>query len=178
MAKKLSLEELNRATLEDYRSRPKIPLVVVLDNIRSAHNVGSIFRTSDAYCVEKIIICGFSAKPPHKDIRKTALGATESVPWSYIASAEDAILELKSLGYSIVAVEQTDSSVELNEWQIGERVAIIFGNEVSGVQDELIDLSDTCVELEQHGTKHSLNVSVCAGITIWKAFQSLKSGHL
>jgi 23S rRNA (guanosine2251-2'-O)-methyltransferase len=174
MTKKLSLEELNRVSLETYHKKPKIPLVVVLDNIRSAHNVGSIFRTSDAYCVEQIIICGFSAQPPHKDIRKTALGATESVKWIYAQSAKEVVLKLKEEGYAIVSMEQTDSSVELNDWRIDGPVAVILGNEVAGVQDELIEISDVCVELEQHGTKHSLNVSVCAGITIWKAFQQLK----
>lgn len=170
MGRKHSLEELGRLDVDAYKQSPKIPLVLVLDNIRSAHNVGSVFRTCDAYRVDKVYLCGFTATPPHKDIRKTALGATDSVEWEHVESALELLSQLKEQGYSIVSIEQTNDSAELKDWKPTGKTAIVLGNEVAGVQQELIDQGDLCVELEQHGTKHSLNVSVCAGIVIWYAF--------
>lgn len=171
--KKLKLEELGRISVEEFKETQKIPVVVVLDNIRSMHNVGSVFRTSDAFLIEKIYLCGITGRPPHKDIRKTALGATESVDWEY---AQDAILlidRLKSEGYKIISVEQTDGSIQLTDYKpdLNTKYALIFGNEVEGVQQKLIDKSEVCLEVPQDGTKHSLNVSVCAGIVLWKFFR-------
>lgn len=175
MGRKQTLEELGRMDVDAFKQSAKIPLVVILDNIRSAHNVGSVFRTADAYRVEKVYLCGFTATPPHKDIRKTALGATESVEWENVDSAQELLSRLRVEGYSIVSIEQTDDSTELGDWRPFGKTAIILGNEVAGVQQELVDQSDLCVELEQYGTKHSLNVSVCAGIVIWKAFGQISS---
>lgn len=167
--RKLKLEELGRTSLEDFHGQPKLPIVAVLDNIRSALNVGSVFRTADAFAIEKIVICGISATPPNREITKTAIGATESVNWEYIEDIRQAILQLKSEGYTIVGVEQTDLSVMLNDFQIGNRkLAVIFGNEVDGITEEILDDLDACIEIPQHGTKHSLNVSVCAGIVLWE----------
>ncbi len=166
--KKLKLEELHRATLEEFKLKPKVPVVIVLDSIRSAMNVGSIFRTSDAYCIERIIICGYTATPPHKEITKTAIGATESVEWTYTEHITEAIMELKASSYVIIGIEQTNSSLPLNDYpiDIAQRYALVFGNEVDGISDEALPLLDTAIEIPQYGTKHSLNVSVCAGIVI------------
>ncbi len=153
----------------EYKKASKLPVVVVLDNVRSTHNVGSVFRTADAFRIGKIILCGITATPPHKDIHKTALGATESVEWSYSESTVDAVRSLKEEGYTIVAVEQTDESVFLDDFQPGgsSRLALIFGHEVSGVQESVLPLVDSCIEIPQSGTKHSLNISVSAGIVLW-----------
>lgn len=167
--RKLKLEELGRISVEEFKSIDKHPVIVVLDNIRSAMNVGSIFRTADAFAIEKIIICGISAVPPNREISKTAIGATDSVDWEYISSIEDAVLGLKSNGYSIIGIEQTDNSIMLSKAPISnQKVAIIMGNEVDGISDEVLDKLDFCIEIPQFGTKHSLNVAVCAGIVLWE----------
>jgi tRNA G18 (ribose-2'-O)-methylase SpoU len=165
--KKLKLHELGRVSIEEYHNVKKVPLIVVLDNIRSAMNVGSIFRTSDAMAISKIYLCGISATPPNREITKTAIGATDSVEWEYFESTNLAIASLKSAGYEVVAIEQTDSSVELMEYQPNkDKIAIVLGNEVNGVDSELLPLLDGAIEIDQYGTKHSLNVSVCGGIVL------------
>jgi len=172
--KKLSLKQLNRISLEEYKNQDKLPIVIVLDNIRSMSNIGSIFRTSDAFKVEAIHLCGITSKPPHREIRKTALGATESVSWKYFPTTMDSIEELKEKGYSIISVEQVENSVMLNDYQPVEnnKIALVMGNEVNGVEQDVIDASDLCIEIPQYGTKHSLNVSISAGLVIWHIFQS------
>lgn len=167
--RKLKLHELERMTVDEFVSTEKTPIIVVLDNIRSALNVGSIFRTSDAFAIEKIIICGISATPPNREINKTAIGATESVAWEYFESISDAIKKLKDEDFRIIGVEQTDQSILLPEFKAtNEKMAVIFGNEVDGISDEILGMIDTCIEIPQFGTKHSLNVSVCAGIVLWE----------
>jgi tRNA G18 (ribose-2'-O)-methylase SpoU len=167
--RKLKLEELDRVSIDEYKSAAKIPVVAVLDNIRSAMNVGSVFRTADAFAIEKIIICGISATPPNREITKTAIGATESVVWEYIENVSDAVSNLKNEGYTIAGIEQTDASVLLTDYTFNtEKIAVVFGNEVDGVSDEVINGLDVCIEIPQFGTKHSLNVSVCAGIVLWE----------
>lgn len=172
--RKLKLEELGRISVEAFKASDKIPVAVVLDNIRSMHNIGSVFRTSDAFRIEKIYLCGITAKPPHKEIRKTALGATESVNWEYFEDTIELILKLKKENYRMIAVEQTESSKSLDDFELkfDEKYAVIFGNEVDGVQQEVVNLSDNCIEIPQEGTKHSLNVSVCAGIVLWEFFKN------
>lgn len=174
--RKLKNEELNRATIEEFKIANKFPLVLVLDNIRSLSNIGSVFRTSDAFAVDELVLCGITAQPPHREIHKTALGATESVSWRYVESAVEAIQELKDLGYTILSVEQADKSVMLNEFfpKKNVRYALVFGNEVHGVDEAIISLSDACIEIPQWGTKHSLNVSVSAGIVLWDILFKLK----
>lgn len=167
--RKLKLEELGRISTEEYQVKSKVPIVAVLDSIRSALNVGSVFRTADAFAIEKIVICGISATPPNREITKTAIGATESVTWEYVEDIKDAVLKLKTEGYTIIGVEQTDQSLMLNQFSsTEEKIAVIFGNEVDGVSDEILNDLDYCIEIPQHGTKHSLNVSVCAGIVLWE----------
>ena len=170
---KLSLEELKRLSPEEYSSAPKIPIIVVGDNIRSALNIGSIFRTCDAFAVEKLILTGISARPPHREISKTAIGATDTVEWEYLSDPMTKLRELKNSGYAIIAIEQTNDAVPLSKFEFRKygKVVLIFGNEVGGVSDEIVQVSDVCVEINQYGTKHSLNVSVCAGIVLW-AFNS------
>lgn len=165
--KKLKLHELGRVSVEEYQEVVKVPLIVVLDNIRSAMNVGSIFRTSDAMAISKVYLCGISATPPNRVITKTAIGATDSVEWQYFESTSQAIETLKAEGYEVVAIEQTNSSVELMDYQpTKDKVAIILGNEVNGVDSELLPMLDGAIEIDQYGTKHSLNVSVCGGIVL------------
>lgn len=165
--KKLKLHELGRVSIEEYQEVDKVPLIVVLDNIRSAMNVGSIFRTSDAMAVSRVYLCGISATPPNREITKTAIGATDSVEWQYFESTRLAIDSLKSDGYEIVAIEQTDSSVELMDYKPSkDKVAIVLGNEVNGVDSEILPMLDGAIEIDQFGTKHSLNVSVCGGIVL------------
>ena len=170
MARKLNTEEIVRLTPEEFKETPKIPLVVILDNVRSLHNVGSVFRTSDAYCVEKVILCGITATPPNAEIHKSALGAEFSVDWAYYKETTEAVNELKQAGYTMLAIEQAHDSINMDTFKAekGNKYAVILGNEVKGVQQSVIDLSDDCLELPQFGTKHSLNVSVTAGIVIWE----------
>ncbi len=170
--RKLAIHELNRLNPEEFKHKKKNPVVVVLDNIRSANNTGSFFRTADAFALEKVVLCGITARPPHRDIQKTAIGATESVEWEYFKSVEEAVESLRNYGYQIVSVEQCDQSVSLEKFKPEENkpIAYIFGNEVSGVSEEVIEISDTCLEIPQWGTKHSLNVSVSAGIILWHHF--------
>ena len=168
MNRKLKLEELNRLSITDFKSKKKDPIVVLLDNVRSLHNVGSVFRTCDAMAVEKLYLGGITAKPPHREIQKTAIGATESVKWEYVEIAEAVVLKYKNLGYKIIAVEQTVNSKDLTKYKWNdEKTMIIFGNEVDGVQQNIIDMADLCIEIPQWGTKHSLNISVSAGIILW-----------
>ena len=167
--RKRSLAELQRPTVEDYLQLPKKNVVVVLDNVRSALNVGSVFRTADAFRIQKIMLCGITATPPHREITKTAIGATESVQWEYHANIVTLLARMKAEGFIIAGIEQADPSVALQEWDIPDQpIAVVFGNEVDGIQDEVMPLLDVCIEIPQSGTKHSLNVSVCAGIVLWE----------
>ena len=170
MMQKLSMDQLERMQPEDFRKSQKLPVVVVLDNVRSMHNVGSIFRTADAFLLEAIYLCGYTPRPPHRDIQKTALGATETVTWKAYDTIQEAIGFLKESNYQLIAAEQTEGSISLQQIAVekGEKLAIIFGNEVEGVQQEVIDQCHACIEIPQLGTKHSLNVSVAAGIVLWK----------
>lgn len=172
--RKLKLEELGRVDVETYQQQNKIPVVVLCDNIRSMHNVGSIFRTADAFSIEKIYLCGITARPPHKEIRKTALGSTESVVWEYHRNATEILKILIAQGYTPIAIEQVDKSVSLENYAVDsdKKYIIILGNEVEGVQQELIDMCEIALEIPQSGTKHSLNVSVCSGIVMWKFYQN------
>lgn len=173
--RKLKLEELNRITIEEFREVDKIPLIVVLDNIRSQNNIGSVFRTSDAFRVEEIILCGITATPPNTDIHKTALGAEDSVNWRYFEETVIAVNELNKEGYTVYSIEQTENSISLETLQLdkSKKYAVILGHEVHGVQQEVVDISDSCIEIPQFGTKHSLNVSVTAGIIIWDFYKQL-----
>ena len=168
--RKLKITELNRISVEEFKMVDKMPLVVVLDHVRSLHNVGAVFRTSDAFTVERICLCGITATPPQPEIHKTALGAEETVDWTYYERTQDAVIELKQLGYEVLAIEQVAGSTMLQQLCLDKRkkYAIILGNEVKGVQQEVVDLCDGCIEIPQFGTKHSLNVSVTAGILIWE----------
>jgi tRNA G18 (ribose-2'-O)-methylase SpoU len=170
--KKLSMDELNRKTVEQFKNSEKQPVIIVLDNIRSLHNVGSVFRTADAFMVSKIYLCGITGTPPNREITKTALGATESVEWEYASITLDVIQNLKKEGWKIISLEQTDQSIGLQHFfpEKKEKYCFVFGNEVFGVSQEVLELSDTAVEIPQFGTKHSLNISVTAGITIWDYF--------
>lgn len=174
--KKLSLDELGRVTPEIYKTQEKNPIVIILDNIRSMYNVGSIFRTADAFAVEKIFLCGITAQPPHKEIEKTALGATETVYWQYYENTKELITLLKQDNYKIYAVEQTDEPQKLTQFSFSakERYAVVMGNEVFGVDDEVLNLCDGAIEIPQVGVKHSLNVSVAAAIVIWEFFRQMK----
>lgn len=175
MTHKLSMDELHRISVEEFKAADKLPLTVVLDNVRSQNNIGSVFRTSDAFRVERICLCGICSTPPHRDIHKTALGAEESVAWSYHEETADCIQALKAEGYKIYAVEQVDDSMKLDALpeSLGERVAVVFGNEVEGVQEELLPLCDGSIEIPQQGTKHSLNISCAAAIVLWELWQRL-----
>ena len=166
---KLKLEELGRTDVETFQNQAKFPIVLVLDNIRSALNVGSAFRTADAFALEKIVLCGIAATPPHREILKTALGSTETVQWVHYQEVTDALQDLKNENYEILAIEQTDKSIMLNEFLVekNKKYALVFGNEVEGVSDEAMSLCDAAIEIPQFGTKHSLNVSVCVGILSW-----------
>jgi len=174
--RKLKNSELNRLSIPAFKKTDKLPLAVVLDNVRSLYNIGSVFRTSDAFLIEKIYLCGITACPPHRDIHKTALGATESVAWAYHKETRQAILDLKSEGYRIIAVEQTDASIALTDFNTdaGQKYAVVFGHEIRGVDQQIIDLCDMSVEIPQFGTKHSLNISVSAGIVLWHLFNDMK----
>ncbi len=170
--RKLKNEELNRISVEEFKQTNKTPLVVVLDNIRSLNNIGSVFRTADAFLIEKIYLCGITAQPPHNEIRKTALGATESVEWEYVKETQEAIEKLKSQNYVCIALEQVENSIMLNDFQpqAAQKYAVVFGNEVKGVQQKIVDLCNFTVEIPQLGTKHSLNIAVSAGIVLWDLF--------
>lgn len=172
MFRKRSTPELNRKSVEEFRRSEKIPVVVVLDNVRSMNNVGSIFRTADAFLMQGIYLCGYTPCPPHRDIQKTALGATETVHWEYHPNITTALEELKKEGYKICAVEQAEGSVMLQDWSVenDEKWALVLGNEVEGVQDEVINICDQCVEIPQSGMKHSLNISVATGIVLWDLY--------
>ena len=173
--KKLSLTHLNRVSVEEFKRQQKLPLIVVLDNIRSALNVGSAFRTSDAFALEKVILCGITAQPPHREILKTAIGATEAVDWEYLENTTDALEQLRSEDVKLIAIEQAEESVTLNNFQVEEKqkYALVFGNEVKGVSQAAMDMVDECIEIPQFGTKHSLNISVCVGIVIWDFFHKM-----
>lgn len=173
--KKLKLDELNRLSVTEFKAAKKIPVCVVLDNVRSLHNVGSAFRTADAFSVERLVLTGITGTPPHREIEKTALGATASVAWSYFESSRDAVQSLKSDGWKIVVVEQTTESIPLQKFsvQTGEKLCLVFGNEVNGVSDEVIEVADVALEIPQSGTKHSLNISVCVGIVVWEIVRGL-----
>ena len=172
---KLSMDALNRLTAEDFKLKQKLPLVLILDNVRSGLNVGSIFRTADAFMVEKIMLCGITAQPPHREILKTALGSTDSVDWEYFAKTTEPILSLKNNGYLVLAVEQTTGKTWLQDFvpEQGKRYALVLGNEVEGVDEEALALCDGALEIPQFGTKHSLNVAVAAGIVVWEMISSI-----
>lgn len=177
MTHKLSTQEMNRLSVEEFRESEKLPLTVVLDNVRSLNNIGSVFRTSDAFRVERIALCGITATPPHRDIHKTALGAEESVAWSYYEDTLECLRELKAQGYQIYAVEQVDDSIKLGDSGCdiqNTKTAIVLGNEIEGVQETLLPLCDGSLEIPQFGTKHSLNVSCAAAIVIWEMFKMMK----
>lgn len=175
--RKLKITELNRISAEEFKKADKLPLVVILDNVRSLHNIGSVFRTSDAFRVECIYLCGITATPPHPEMHKTALGAEFTVDWKYVNNAVKAVDNLRREGYVVFSVEQAENSIMLEDMRLeqGKRYAVVLGNEVKGVQQEVIDHSDGCIEIPQYGTKHSLNVSVTAGIVIWDLFKQLKT---
>ena len=175
--RKLRINELNRLSPDEFKGTSKTPLVVVLDNIRSCNNIGSVFRTSDALLIEKIYLCGITATPPNKEIHKTALDAEKSVVWEYFEKTENAVNKLKENGYKIFAVEQVEKSILLPDFKPkpNEKIALVFGNEVKGVQQKVVNLCDGAVEIPQYGTKHSFNVSVSAGIVLWDVFQKMNT---
>ena len=175
--RKLRNEELNRLSVEEFKTAQKIPLAVVLDNVRSTHNIGSIFRSSDAFLIEKIFLCGITAIPPHSEIHKTALGSTDTVEWEYFKETRDVIAQLKSEGYVIAAIEQAENSILLDDFLPGlrQKYAVVFGHEVRGIQQRIVDGCDFTIEVPQFGTKHSLNISVCAGIVLWEFSKKLRS---
>jgi len=168
--RKLSMDELNRKSVDEFKRSKKIPVIVVMDNIRSMHNIGSVFRTADAFLLEAIYLCGYTAQPPHRDINKTALGATETVVWKHFTTTVDAVKELQTNGYKVYAIEQVENSISLEKFNIraDEKTAVVFGNEVEGVQQEVIAMCEGCIEIPQLGMKHSLNISVAAGIVLWE----------
>ena len=174
--RKLSLKELKRLSVEQFHEAAKTPVVLVLDNIRSGLNVGSAFRTADAFLLDRICLCGITAQPPHREILKTAIGATDSVDWSYFPSSLEAVEALKKQGFTVIAIEQAEGSIPLQEYPVkaGEKYALVFGNEVKGVSEELMKVVDACIEVPQFGTKHSLNISVCVGLVVWEFFRKMK----
>ena len=167
--RKLKNNELNRIDIPTFKNSKKIPLIIVLDNVRSLHNIGSVFRTADAFLIEKIYLCGITAKPPHKEIHKTALGSTESVDWEYIEKTSDLVNQLQNENICVLGIEQVENSISLEKFEIEshQKYALIFGNEVKGVQQEVVSKCKGCIEIPQFGTKHSLNISVSTGILIW-----------
>ena len=174
--RKLRNDELGRVNIEEFKKLKKLPITIVLDNIRSLMNIGSVFRTSDAFTIKEILLCGITAKPPHREMQKTALGATESVSWRYFDNTVDAVKELKANGIKVLSIEQADEAKMLDtyEFDFSQEIALVFGNEVKGVSDEVIELSDDCIEIPQFGTKHSLNISISAGVLIWECFQQFQ----
>jgi tRNA G18 (ribose-2'-O)-methylase SpoU len=173
--RKLKIAELNRMSATEFKEAAKLPLVVVLDNVRSLHNVGSVFRTSDAFRVEKIYLCGITASPPHPEIHKTALGAEFSMEWEHVDNCVETVNNLRREGYEVYGIEQVEHSVMLSHFVVdnSKKYAVVLGNEVKGVQQEVIDVCNGCIEIPQYGTKHSLNVSVAGGIVIWELFKKL-----
>jgi tRNA G18 (ribose-2'-O)-methylase SpoU len=174
--RKLKNEELGRLSVDEFKGTKKTPFVVVLDNVRSLNNIGSVFRTGDGLAIEAVYLCGICATPPNKDIHKTALGATESVLWQYFSETTEAIGQLKNDGYTIISVEQAENSTSLETFSLdkGGKYAFVFGHEVKGVAQEVVDKSDICLEIPQFGTKHSFNISVSAGMVLWEAFRQFK----
>ena len=175
--KKLILDDLNRINIDEFKNAQKTPLIIVLDDIRSLHNIGAVFRTSDAFLIEKIYLCGITATPPNKEIHKTALGATDTVEWEYVKSVVEVVEKLKTENVEVFSVEQVENSIMLNNFSVSEKVkyALVFGNEVKGVSQQVVDLSKGVIEIPQLGTNHSLNISVSAGIVIWDLFQKMKA---
>lgn len=173
--RKLKNSELNRLDLKTYKTVKKTPLIIILNNIRSLNNIGSVFRTSDAFLIEKIYLCGITAQPPHKDIHKTALGSTDSVNWEYVKDTLDLVENLKKEGVYVAAIEQAEQAIMLNDFKppIGKKLALVFGNEVKGVEQEVVNASDVVIEIPQFGTKHSLNIAVSAGLTIWDLYNKI-----
>lgn len=173
---KLKLDDLQRVSVAEFKEKEKLPVVVVLDNVRSMHNVGSVFRTGDGFAIEKIYLCGITAQPPHREIEKTALGATQSVDWVHYPDTLDAVESLKQSGYKIIAIEQAAGSTMLHTYEpkTDEKYALIFGNEVNGVGDEVMAAIDACIEIPQFGTKHSFNIVISAGIVLWDFFAKLR----
>lgn len=173
---KLKLDDLNRVSVEDFKEQEKLPVVVVLDNVRSMHNVGSVFRTGDGFAIEQLVLCGITAKPPHREIEKTALGATLSVDWVHFEETTAAITSLRAAGYTIIAIEQAKNSTMLNTFapDPNKKYALIFGNEVDGVSEEVMAMIDECIEIPQFGTKHSFNIVISAGIVLWDFFAKLR----
>ena len=173
---KLSMDQLNRADVDSFKEQEKTPIAIVLDNVRSMHNVGSAFRTADGFAIDKIVLCGITATPPHREIEKTALGATQSVTWIHYQSNVEAIQNLKTEGYKILAIEQAAGSTFLNQFKVDseEKYALVFGNEVHGVDEAVMELVDGCIEIPQFGTKHSFNVSVTIGIVLWDFLAKIK----
>ncbi|TAL61355.1 MAG: TrmH family RNA methyltransferase [Bacteroidetes bacterium] len=177
--RKLKNEELNRKSPDEFRTMEKLPIVVVLDNVRSAYNVGSVFRTADAFPIEELYLCGITGYPPHKEISKTALGSTKTIKWKYLKSTLEAISELKGLGYKIYAIEQVEGSLALDQLLAPDsslrtsKLALVFGHEVDGVQQDVINVCDGCIEIPQGGTKHSLNIAVSAGVVLWEFFRKI-----
>jgi 23S rRNA (guanosine2251-2'-O)-methyltransferase len=173
---KLKTTDLNRVGIEEFKEQDKLPVVVILDNVRSMNNVGSAFRTADGFAIEKIILCGITAQPPHREIEKTAIGATQSVAWEHVEETVEAIRELRKNGYEIIAIEQAVESIMLNTFQpdMNKKYALIFGNEVNGVSDEVMAEIDKCIEIPQFGTKHSFNIVISAGIVLWDFYAKLR----
>jgi 23S rRNA (guanosine2251-2'-O)-methyltransferase len=174
--RKLKNSELDRLSIDAFKQSDKTPLIVILDNIRSLNNIGSVFRTSDAFLIEKIYLCGITAKPPHKDMHKTALGSTETVAWEYVENTLELVKKLKAQNIQIASIEQAENATMLNDFKpkANTTFAIVFGNEVKGVQQKVVDASDVVIEIPQYGTKHSLNISVSVGVVIWDLFCKLK----
>lgn len=177
--KKIKNSELNRKSISEFKNSKKLPIIIILENIRSAHNVGAVFRNSDAFIIEKIILCGITPVPPNRQINKTALGATDSIQWEYHKESNYIIKKLKQQGYSIISIEQVENSTHLNEFKIKKykKIALIFGNEINGVEQKTINISDEILEIPQYGTKHSLNISVCSGIVLWEFFKKGKNNY-
>jgi tRNA G18 (ribose-2'-O)-methylase SpoU len=173
--RKLKNSELNRKSIDEFKESDKTPIVIVLDNVRSLNNIGSVFRTSDALLIEAVYLCGITATPPHRELHKTALGAEDSVHWEYFKNTEDAVAKLKENGFDIYSVEQAENSISLENFEINatKKYALILGNEVKGVQQKIVDVSDGCIEIPQFGTKHSFNISVSCGIVLWDLFSKM-----
>jgi 23S rRNA (guanosine2251-2'-O)-methyltransferase len=176
--RKLSMDELGRKSIKEFKEAKKTPVIAILENIRSMHNVGSVFRSADAFLLEAVILCGYTPQPPHRDIQKTALGATETVDWMYCTAAADAVKDLKDRGYTVYGIEQAEGSIGLQNFNVGDNpLALVFGNEVAGVSNAVLELADGCIEIPQMGSKHSLNISVAAGIVFYKMAEERLRAH-